>query len=331
VGSDSSRSADASGTAAAAGAARRLRVLSHVPLGLLARVREAFPAVTLEQVPGEGELAPGVAGEVLLTPTWGSPNLAEVLRRGVRWVHAYGTGVDGFPFELLEGRPLTCSRGASAIPIAEWTLAVMLAFEKRLPESWVREPPEHWNMAFLGGLHGQSLGLVGLGGIGQAVATRALAFGMRVQALRRTPRASPLAGVEIVRDLRALLAASDHVVVAAPATAATRHLLGREALARVKPGVHLVNVARGDLVDQDALREALDDGRIARASLDVVDPEPLPPGHWLYTHPKVRLSPHTSWSGPGALDRLLEPFVANLRRYLAGEPLEQRVDLEQGY
>jgi phosphoglycerate dehydrogenase-like enzyme len=331
VGSDPRNPSAASETEAAAGAARTLRVLCHVPLGLLARIGRELPAVTLEQVPREGEPAPGVAGEVLLTPTWGSPNLAQVLARGVRWVHAYGTGVDGFPFELLGGRPLTCSRGASAIPIAEWTLAVMLAFEKRLPESWVREPPEHWNMASLGGLHGRSLGLIGLGGIGQAVAARALAFGMRVRALRRTQQPSPLAGVEIARDLRALLAASDHVVVAAPATVVTRHLLGREALAWVKPGVHLVNVARGDLVDQDALRAALDDGRVARASLDVADPEPLPAGHWLYAHPKVRLSPHTSWSGPGALDRLLDPFVANLRRYLAGEPLEHRVDLEQGY
>jgi phosphoglycerate dehydrogenase-like enzyme len=315
-------------------AERRLCVLSHVPLGLLARLGEELPSVALVQVPEREAPAEGVEGEVLLTQAWGSPNLGEVVARGVRWVHAYGTGVNAFPFEALGPRPLTCSRGASAIPIAEWVLGVMLAAEKRLPEVWIDEPPEHWNIARfggLGGLHGRTLGLIGIGGIGQAVAERALAFGMRVFAHRRTGAASPMEGVEIVRDLPALLERSDHLVVAAPATKRTRHLLEREAFARVKPGVHLVNVARGELVDQDALREALDDGRVSLASLDCVDPEPLPAGHWLYRHPKVRLSPHTSWSAPGALDRLLDPFLENLRRYLAGEPLEHRVDVELGY
>jgi phosphoglycerate dehydrogenase-like enzyme len=308
-----------------------LRILSHVPTGLLSRVGEAFPSVEVLQIAEEGELAPDVAGEVLLTMAWGSPNLAEVLKCGVRWVHAYGTGVDAFPFDALGGLPLTCSRGASAVPIAEWVMAMLLAAAKQLPETWVHEPPERWSIGFLGGLQGKTLGIVGIGGIGQAVATRALAFGMRVLALRRTPRPSPLPGVEIVSDLGQLLAQADHLVLAAPATGETRHILDREALAQVAPGLHLVNVARGGLLDQDALREALDDGRVALASLDVATPEPLPADHWLYTHPRVRLSPHTSWSGPGALDRLLDPFLENLGHFLAGEPLAHLVDVELGY
>jgi phosphoglycerate dehydrogenase-like enzyme len=123
------------------------------------------------------------------------------------------------------------------------------------------------------------------------------------------------------------------LVIAAPSTPETRHLIGREALTHVKRGVHLVNVARGALVDQEALREALDDGRVARASLDVVEPEPPAAGHWLYTHPRVRLSPHTSWNMPGALDILLEPFLENLARWQAGKPLLARdlVDVSRGY
>lgn len=309
-------------------------MLSHLPLGLLSRLREELPEVELVQVPASGAVAPGVEGEVLLTLAWGSPNLAEVLARGVRWVHAYGTGVDRFPLEALGGRPLTCSRGASAVPISEWVLAVMLAAEKRLPQEWIREPPERWSLpasGALGGLEGRTLGLVGIGGIGRAVAKRALAFGMRVLACRRSGAASPLAGVEIARELRSVLEAADHLVLAAPATRESRHLLDRTALARVKRGLHLVNVARGELVDPDALREALDDGRIGLASLDCVHPEPLPAGHWLYAHPRVRLSPHVSWSGPGALECLLQPFLENLRRYLAGEPLEGLVDVQLGY
>jgi phosphoglycerate dehydrogenase-like enzyme len=306
------------------------RILSHVPEGLLARIPKQFPSVELRQIPEQGKLDADVSGEVLLTQAWGSPNVREVLRRGVRWVHAYGTGVDAFPFDALGDRPLTCSRGASAVPISEWVLAVMLAAEKRLPESWLSAPPKRWNIAKLGGLHGRTLGLIGIGGIGRAVATRALAFGMRVIAHRRTSQPSDLPNVEVLA-LDALLALADHLVIAAPATPGTRRLLNRETLSRVKPGVHVVNVARGEIVDQEALREALDDGRVALASLDVAEPEPLPAGHWLYSHPRVRLSPHVSWSAPGALDRLLDPFLENLRRYVAGEPLRDVVDVALGY
>jgi phosphoglycerate dehydrogenase-like enzyme len=307
----------------------RVRVLTHIPLQ--EPITRPFPEVEFRRIPAEGEIPAEASGEALLTFAWGSPNLGEAVKRGVRWVHTLGTGVDRFPLHALAGQILTCSRGASAIPISEWVLAVMLAFEKRLPESWVQKPPERWNMAELGGLHGKTLGLVGLGGIAQAVATRALAFGMRVRALRRTPQPSPIPEVALVRDLPSLVSEADHLVVAASATAATRHLLGREALARVKTGVHLVNIARGSLVDQEALREALDAGRVARASLDVVDPEPLPAGHWLYAHPGVRLSPHISWAMPGALDLLFQSFAENLRRFLAGDPLLGQVDLEEGY
>lgn len=311
-------------------AEREVRILSQIPVQLLARIGERFPKVTVVAVPERGELADDVHGEVLLTQAWGSPNLGPILARGVRWVHAYGTGVNAFPFHELRGTPLSCSRGASAIPISEWVMAMLLAAEKRLPASWLHEPPKRWNLFDLGGLYGRTLGLLGLGGIAQATAQRALAFGMRVIAHRRSSRPSPLAAVELV-DFDALLAGSDHLVIAAPATRETHHVIGRDALTRVKRGLHLVNVARGGLVDQDALREALDDGRVSLASLDTVDPEPLPDSHWLYTHPRVRLSPHCSWCGPGALDRLLDPFLTNLARWLAGEPLEGLVDVELGY
>jgi phosphoglycerate dehydrogenase-like enzyme len=309
----------------------RLRVLTHVPVQLLTRVSKELPEVELVFVPMQGAPPESARGEVLLTHAAGAPNLAEVLARGVRWVHAYGTGVNAFPFQLLEGRPLTCSRGASAIPIAEWVLAMLLAAAKQLPETWVSEPPKHWSIAGLGGLYGHTLALVGLGGIAQAVALRALPFGMRVRALRRSQAPSPLPEVELARDLPDLVSGADHLVIAAPATVETRHLIDESVLARAKPGLHLVNIARGELVDQEALRKALDDGSVGRASLDVVYPEPLPAGHWLYTHPRVRLSPHISWSMPGAFELLIDPFLENLRRFQAGQPLEHLVDIERGY
>jgi len=314
---------------------RALSILTHVSSPDVDAIARDFPNATFTKIPLEGPLDAGLRGDVCLTFAWGSPNIKDVIASGVRWVHTIGTGVDRFPLDTLRGGGadvlLTCSRGVSAIPISEWVLAVMLAFEKQLPERFATSPPKTWNMAELGGLHGETLGLVGLGGIAQAVALRALAFGMRVVAHRRSSAPSPIDGVEIERDLEALARRSDHLVIAASATPATRHMIGARELAAAKPGLHLVNIARGSLLDQDALRAALDDGRVARASLDVCEPEPLPEGHWLYAHPKVRLSPHISWSMPGALPMLFDSFRRNLASYLEGRPLEGRVDLELGY
>jgi phosphoglycerate dehydrogenase-like enzyme len=309
-----------------------LTVLSLIREALTAQVEAAASGVRVLPIAGDGDLPSDVHGEILLTYPWASRNLRRVLDRGVRWIHVMGTGIDAFPLSLLTDQILTCSRGGSAVPIAEWVLAMMLAFEKRLPEAWIHAPPPtRWGLGERGGLHGRSLGLVGFGGIGTAVAERALPFGMRVYAHRRTATPPGVPAVELVRSLPELVGLSDHVVIAAPATAATHHLFGGELLARVRPGAHLINVARGALVDQDALRVALDSGQLAMASLDAVDPEPLPAGHWMYSHPRVRLSAHVSWQMPGAVDVLIDCFIDNLRRYQAGEPLLGIVDRAAGY
>ncbi len=304
-----------------------VRVINQLGPKAAEAMKAAVPDVEIIDAGAEPP-PPDLRADVLFGG-WGPHSLDYAQR--VDWVHLAGTGVDSFPQEMFDGRTVTCARGASAIPISEFVLATMLAFEKRIPETWLHEPPEHWNFAPLGWLYGQNLALVGLGGIGIAVAERALPFGMRVRALRRRPEPSPIAGVEVVGSLEELLPEADHVVLAAPATPRTRHLINAETLALVKPGVHLVNIARGALVDQEALRDALDDGRVAMASLDTVDPEPLPEGHWLYSHPKVRLSAHVSWASPAGMARTLEIFVDNLSRYAAGEPVLHVVDADEGY
>jgi phosphoglycerate dehydrogenase-like enzyme len=306
-------------------------VLTHVPITLLGELLKRFPLVSVVQIPEDRPIAADVRGEVLLTQAWGTPNLADAMARGVRWVHAYGTGVNRFPFEHLGDAVLTCPRGGSGIPIAEFVLAAMLAFEKRIPDVFIHDAAS-WKFRELGGLHGRTLALLGFGGIGREVARRALAFGMRVRAMRRS-EGGAMEGVELVRALPELLRDADHLVIAAPATAETRHLIGRDAFTSAKRGLHVVNVARGGLIDLDALREALGDGRVALASLDVTEPEPPPAGHWLYEHPGVRLSPHISWNMPGALDLLLEPFLENLARWASGRPLLERdvVDRGRGY
>jgi phosphoglycerate dehydrogenase-like enzyme len=300
-------------------------------IGPIPGVADMVDGVALTPIPSTGPIDPNVTGEVLLTLMTGSPNLPEVLERGVRWVHAIGTGVDAFPTELLGDRVLTCSRGVNATNVAEWVFAQMLSLEKRLPAAWVSSPPVQWGQPELGSLAGETLAVVGFGSIGQAIARRAVAFEIRVRAMRRRSLPSGLDGVEMVTSVAELVGDADHVVLAAPATAATRGMVDRAFLQQMKEGAHLINVARPDLIDEDALREALDSGHLGCASIDVSAPEPLPDGHWFYTHPKVRFSPHVSWSGPGLWDATLGLFTANLRRWRDGEPLEGVVDLQEGY
>jgi phosphoglycerate dehydrogenase-like enzyme len=313
-----------------------LVVLSH--LGDADEIRlpvDLRRQVEVARIPGTGPLPTDLAGEVLFTLGHGLPSLGEAVGLGVRWIHLAGTGIDKFPLAAIpDDVVVTNSRGASAVPISEWTLAMMLAFEKRLPESWVHEPKtaaERFSAEPLGTLHGRTLSLIGFGAIGNAIAKRAAPFGMRVKAMRRTPRPSGVADVELVTSLDDLLHDADHVVVAAPLTSSTEGMVDRHAFSAMKPGVHLVNIARGAIVVDEALHDALDDGTVALASLDAVDPEPPPEDHWVLHHPRVRFSPHISWSAPDAIDVIHRLFAENLARYLAGEPLRGVVDREGGY
>ena len=154
---------------------------------------------------------------------------------------------------------------------------------------------------------------------------------MRIAVLRRTGTERPPEDVEWVPDPGALAALSDHLVLALPLTPATRGIVDAAVLARSKPGLHLVNVARGALVDQEALLAALDRGRVGFASLDVTEPEPLPEGHPFYTHAQVRLTPHMSWSGGDTQARLIRKILENLDAFVDGRPLHDIVDPILGY
>jgi len=297
-------------------------------LGVL---RERLPDERIEPWPSDDPGEPDVLATLAIA---GESDVADAMLPSVEWVHVLGAGIDGFPLDALGDRTLTCSKGASSVPIAEYCLAVMLAFEKQLPEQWLHEAPAAWNVpagGSLGGLSGATLALVGVGAIGTEVAKRALAFDMRVVAHRRSDAPMPLPGIESAPSLQAAFEQADHIVVTAPLTPDTYHLVGEQSLRWVKPGVHLVNIARGGLVDSAALIAALDDGRVARASLDVAEGEPLPAGDPLYDHPGVRLTPHLSHSSHRTANRTVEIFTDNLARWRAGSALEGVVDPSVGY
>jgi phosphoglycerate dehydrogenase-like enzyme len=291
------------------------------------RLRTEFPEVdVVDLATYEGPIPP----DAILFSGFDQKSIDAAIS-GVAWIQLAGTGIDHVNPALLQAPIVTCAKGAGAVPISEYVMATMLAHSRRFPELWIKEAPEIWNFQRTLCLSGQKLGLVGFGGIGQRVARLAQAFDMRVVAMRRSNTPSENPGVQLVGRIEEMLPDVDHLVLCVPATSTTVNILNEETLALAKPGLHLVNIARGSLIDQDALRVALDDGRIARASLDVCVPEPLPAGHWLYSHEKVLLTPHASWTGIPFLTGAMELFVSNLRRYLRGEQLVGVVDLELGY
>lgn len=246
----------------------------------------------------------------------------------LKWVHLRSTGIDKYPDWIFDVPTVTVNRGGYAVPISEYVLAAMLSFAKHMPAIWALDS-SGWRNHQLADLSGQTLGIVGFGEIGKAIAQRALAFDMTVVGTRRSP--GPL-GVEGVASLPldALLRNSDHVVLSAPLTAETRGMIDAAALNLMKPGAHLINVGRGALLDTEALRTALD-GHLGGATLDVTDPEPLPDGHWLFTHPKVRISPHISGSSQQTRQRANDYFRDNLERYRNGVKLEGEVSRDLGY
>lgn len=288
--------------------------------------------VRVISVPPRQPLADDLRGEILLM-SFGNTAVYELAERGVKWVHFVGTGINAFDVpRLARGRIFTNSRGAAAVPISEWVVSALLLHEKRLSEIFIHAPPERWPVRTpLGTLYGKQIALLGLGSIGTNVAQRVLPFGAEVRALRGSASPSPISGVRLVQRFEELIEGADHLVLAAPVTERTHHILNAETLRLAKPGLHVVNIARGELIDQDALRAALDAGQLSAATLDAVTPEPLPADHWLYQHPRVRLSPHISWSWPLAQATVATIFSDNLRRYLVGQPLQNVIDPARGY
>lgn len=242
----------------------------------------------------------------------------------VKLVQVASAGLDDYPPWLWEAPKVASASGTTSVPIAEYALAAMLSHAKRLPEitlkagdSW----PTREDMLGrpLGLLQGRTLGLIGLGQIARQVAKFAHAFDMKIIATRKSDAPSPDPYVTIA-PLDDVIGRADHLVIAAPIGADTQHLLNAERLGRMKAEAHIVNVARGGIIDQDALKAEFDKGRLW-ASLDVTDPEPLPPGHWLFGHPRARVTPHLSWSAPDISSRVFQRLGENIRRLAAGEEL----------
>lgn len=250
----------------------------------------------------------------------------------LRWLQGFGAGVEQFAAAGVSRDRVVVTNvsGVSAPSMAEFVIARLLQIWKRFPESEAYQRKHEYARTYGRSFAGSVLGIVGLGAIGNAVAERARAMGVRVLGLKRNPATGSDAADEIFgpEQLHEMLARCDAVVISAPATPDTRHLIDRAALAAMKPGAMLVNVARGSLVQEDAVLEALASGQLAAAALDVFEQEPLPPESPLWDAPNVYISAHSSVSIDRYVDDVLDVFDDNLRRYAAGEPLRNVVDME---
>jgi phosphoglycerate dehydrogenase-like enzyme len=318
----------------------------------LERIRAAAPGARIVTVSVEG-LADGPLEdvEVMLRGWLSSEAFDRLLARAphLSWVHSATSGVERAltPAARERGVVVTNARGVFSRPIAEYVVMMILAVSRRLPQLLELQRERTWQPLEGAELRDVTVGIVGLGSIGRAVGALATAFGCRVVAVRRsaTSGADPMSGDEAERSvsdlvldrvggpetLPDLLAESDFIVLAAPLTPATEEMMNAETLAMVKPGAWLINVARGKLIDERALIRALQDGPLGGAVLDTFRDEPLPPMSSFYDLPNVIVTPHTAWSSGRVLDRSVELFCDNLRRFASGEPLLNVVDPNAGY
>jgi phosphoglycerate dehydrogenase-like enzyme len=257
---------------------------------------------------------------------------------GVQWVHTRSAGLDNILFpELVESTvPLTNGTGVFSPSLGEFALAAILFFAKDLRRMVRNQEAGRWEQFDIVEITGQTVGIVGYGDIGRAVATRVRAMGMRVLAVKRSGpllyNVDPLVSRIFKPDaLGEMLPQCDYVVAAAPLTPETRGMIGDAAFEAMKPEAVVINVGRGPVIDEAAMVRALSKGRIKGAALDVFDNEPLPEGHPFYRLPNVLLSPHCADHTPDWMDRAMQFFIDQFERFRKGEPLLNIVDKAKGY
>jgi len=313
-------------------------VNADVPASVLTRIRDISPVISLIAQP-EFRARPELLSEadVLFTQHIAAAKVAAAGR--LRWVQTFGAGVEWLLSPEVVRREdlrITNASGIHAQPIAEHVFGFVLMFARQLHRAARLQSDRNWDSSSVrdrvSTLAGATLGIVGLGSIGGRVAQIANAFGMRVIALRRSPGPAP--GVERSfgpGQLVSFLKEAEYVVNALPLTTQTRGFFGPREFSAMRSDAVLINIGRGGTVQTEALVEALRNGRIAGAALDVADPEPLPSDHPLWTLDNVILTPHYSGAHPGYVQRASAIFLENLVRFVAGDELLNLVDPHAGY
>ena len=295
---------------------------------LVCAPQEALPGqpVTQEDV----DWAQVILGNVPAAMLHGSPAL--------EWLQTNSAGVEPYiqPGVLAGDTLLTNATGAYGLAIAEHMLGMLLELFKKLELYRDAQKSGAWqSQGAVKAVYGSTVLVLGMGDIGGEFAARCKALGAKVIGVRRSPRPCPEYAdeVHLLEDLDSLLPQADVVAIALPGTDATRGLMSRERLAKMKEGAVLLNVGRGFIVDTEALCDALERGHLSGAGVDVTDPEPLPPIHRLWNIPTAVVTPHISgfYHLRETHERIVGIFLENLRHFQAGEPLRNLVDFATGY
>jgi phosphoglycerate dehydrogenase-like enzyme len=303
--------------------------------------RTRFPQVDVVSVEDDAAL-PAALADADAFLGWRIPEEDFAAARQLRWFHSASAGIEEslFPALVDSAVTMTNSTGLHGICIPEHILGQMFVLARNFHEAVRLQQRAEWNRFALivhqGGmreLHGSNLAILGAGPIGANLARMAVALGMKVRVMRRDASRTVEHAEAVVApaDLHALLAWADFVVLAVPLTAETRGMIGAAELRAMRSGAYLINVARGEVVDESALVDCLRAGGIAGAALDVFDQEPLPADHPLWSLSNAFLTPHISGYTATYFDRMLGLFEDNLGRYLAGQPLRNVVDKRLGY
>jgi phosphoglycerate dehydrogenase-like enzyme len=269
---------------------------------------------------------------------------AEQLRAatGLRWIYSITAAVDQFFYPELIARDVAISNAGRVHGpvVAEHAIAMLLALAKRLPSAVRYQDRRKWAMEAIWNeqprpreVRGATVAVVGLGSIGSEIVSMAAALKMNVIGVREHPERGAVGTHEVLGydSLESAITRADFVVLAAPLTPRTRHMIDSRRLGLFKPNAFLINVSRGALVDEAALVQALRDHRLAGAALDVFAEEPLPRRSRLWKMPQVLITPHTAFLTEKVWERHYAAFAGNLKRYIAGQPLEDLVDKERGY
>jgi D-2-hydroxyacid dehydrogenase (NADP+) len=294
--------------------------------------RGVDPALGFVVLPLEGRVADDDIARIDLavfsSDLWregrGSPFMRVLLDApNAVWLHMFAAGLDDPVFALLGARGLTVthSAGSSAVPIAHTVMMQLIAMCRRGRGWQLAQSERRWEQGEVDDVEGRRVTVVGLGAIGTEVARLAQQFGMSVTGLRRNPLGDEPCTTLPIHRLHEVLPSTDDLVLTAPLSNETRGLIGAAELALLPPGARLVNVGRGELVDEQALIDALRSGHVGSAALDVFTVEPLPHDSPLWSMPNVLITPHSSGSTDLAERRAADVFVDNLRRLAAGDPL----------
>ncbi len=268
--------------------------------------------------------------------TFGQPWLPDLVREraSIEWIHLLSAGANhlleqDLPFERLR---ISTSSGVHAATIGDYVMAGVLYHTKHLGRFAAQQREKRWERGPQDELEGSTMGIVGLGAIGQGIAVRAKAFGMRVIGTKRTPGDVP--NVDEVHgpdDLHTVLRKSDVIAVTVPLTPGTRGLIGPDEFAVMRAGAILVNVGRGHVVDEDALTAAMREGRLRAATLDVFAEEPLPADSPLWDLDNVLITPHVAGDTPAYMRKAVRVFVENYRSWQREGRLTTAVDVQAGY